>query len=51
MEVLVGDDLGLDEAALEVAVDGAGGLRRQAAARDRPAADLLDAGREVVLQT
>src|ERR1700694_6127591 len=34
--VLPGDDLGADEAALEIAVDDAGGLRRPRAARPRP---------------
>src|SRR5215207_11243717 len=40
-EVVVGDDLGADEAALDVGVDGAGGLRGARAAGDGPGAHLL----------
>jgi hypothetical protein len=40
-EVVEGDDLRLDEAALEVAVDDAGGLGRRGALLDRPGAGLL----------
>ena len=49
-EVFVGDRLGADEAAFEVGVDDAGGLRGGVALVDRPGADFLDAGREVGLQ-
>ena len=49
-QVVERDDLGLDEAALEVGVDDAGGLRRGRALADRPRARLLRAGREVRLQ-
>ncbi len=49
-DVLVGDDLGLDEALLEIGVDHAGGLRGLGADVDRPSADLLFAGGEVGLQ-
>src|SRR5438552_18825286 len=45
-EVLPPDDLGLDEAALEVGVDDAGGLRGPGAALDRPGAALVRAGGE-----
>ena len=41
------DGLGADEAALEVGVDHAGGLRRRVAAMDRPGAHFLLAGGEV----
>ena len=44
------DDLGLDEAALEVGVDDARGLRGLPALVDRPRARLLRAGGEVRLQ-
>src|SRR3546814_5920772 len=40
-EVVVGDGLGADEAALEVGVDDAGGLRRPAVALHGPGARLL----------
>ena len=40
-EVLVGDGLGADEAALEVSVDDPGGLRRAGAAADGPGTGLL----------
>ena len=46
-EVLPPDDLGLDEAALEVGVDDAGGLGGEGALRDRPGANFLHAGREI----
>src|SRR5205807_3181559 len=42
----IGDRLGADKALLEIAVDDAGGLRRLCAARDRPGARLLWAGRQ-----
>src|SRR3546814_2574797 len=45
-EVLVGDGLGADEAALEVGVDDAGGLRRLAVAPDGPGARFLRANGE-----
>src|SRR5215831_19567583 len=45
-EVLPPDDLGLDEAALEVGVDDARGLRGLGAALDGPGAALVGAGRE-----
>src|SRR5205085_6859271 len=45
-EIGIGDRLGADKALLEIAVDDAGGLRRLGAARDRPGARLLWAGRE-----
>src|SRR5699024_4299779 len=44
------DDLGLDEAALDVGVDDTGGLRGGRTLRDRPGAGLLRAGRQVGLQ-
>ncbi len=44
-EVCVADDLGADEAALDVGVDRAGGLRGARAARDRPGAHLYFARR------
>ena len=50
MYSLVGDDLGADEAVLEVGVDHAGRLRRGAAAAHRPGAHFLQAGGEVGLQ-
>lgn len=50
MEVLVSYDLGLDEAALEVAVDNASCLWSVRPLLDRPAADLLLAGGEVILE-
>lgn len=50
MEILVRHDLRLDEAALEIAMNSPRSLRRQTPTRDRPAADLFHAGREVVLQ-
>src|SRR3954467_2647544 len=40
-EVVVADDLGLDEAALEVGVDDAGGFRRGGTPADRPGPRLL----------
>ncbi|GAB3815905.1 hypothetical protein GCM10027605_64060 [Micromonospora zhanjiangensis] len=49
-QVLVRDDLGLDEAALEVGVDDPGGLRRGRADRDGPGPGLLRPGRQVRLQ-
>ena len=49
-EVVEGDDLGADEALLEVGVDHAGGLRRGGALVDRPGAHFLLAGGEVGLQ-
>src|SRR5690554_2451671 len=49
-EVVEGDDLGLDEAALEVGVDDAGRLRGGRALGDRPGASLLRPGGEVRLQ-
>ena len=48
LEVVEGAELGLDEAALEVGVDGAGGLGREGAVVDVPGADLLLAGGEEV---
>src|SRR3546814_3583398 len=45
-EVVVGDGLGADEAALEVGVDDAGGLRRPAVALHGPGARLLRADGE-----
>mgnify|MGYP001562718542 CR=1 FL=1 len=50
VEVLVRYDLGLDEAALEVAVDNASCLRGVRSLLDRPAADLLLTGGEVILE-
>ena len=49
-EVVERDDLGLDEALLEVGVDHAGGLRGGPALVDRPGARLLGAGGQVGLQ-
>src|SRR5205085_3770695 len=49
-EVVERDRLGADEAALEVGVDDAGGLRRRVADVDRPGAHFLGAGGEVGLQ-
>ena len=49
-EVVEGDDLGLDEAALEVGVDDTGGLGSGRALADRPGAGLLGAGGQVGLQ-
>src|SRR6478672_10028941 len=49
-KVLEADDLGLDEAALEVGVDDARGHRGGPALADRPGARLLGTGREVGLQ-
>ena len=49
-EVVVRDDLGLDEAALEVGVDDAGRLGSGRADRDRPGAGLLRPGGEERLQ-
>ena len=49
-QVVEGDDLGLDEAALEVGVDDAGRLGRGRALADRPGAGLLGPGGEVGLQ-
>jgi hypothetical protein len=50
MEVLVSNDLSLDEATLKVAVDNTSCLRSERTLLDRPAADLLLAGSEVILQ-
>src|SRR5690606_30986855 len=49
-ELVEGDDLGLDEAALEVGVDDAGGLRSGRALGDGPGTGLLGAGGKVGLQ-
>src|SRR5690349_435090 len=49
-EVVVGNHLGLDEPALEVAVDDAGRLRRRRASLDRPGPGLLGASGEEGLQ-
>ena len=49
-EVVEGDDLGADEALLEVGVDDARGLRRRVAAMDRPRAHFLRPRGEVRLQ-
>src|SRR5690606_5332798 len=49
-QVVVRDDLGLDEAALEVAVDDTGRLRSGRALADRPGARLLGPGGEEGLQ-
>src|SRR5258708_16248765 len=46
-EIVIGNDLGLDEALLEIGVDDAGGLRGLPAFLDRPGAHFLFAGREV----
>ena len=46
-EVVIGDGLGADEAALEIGVDDAGRLRRLGAARDGPGAHFLRAGGEI----
>src|SRR2546428_7412484 len=43
-EVIVGDDLGLDEPTLDVAVDDARGLRRLRALANRPGPNLRIAG-------
>ena len=45
-EILIGDGLGADEAALEIGVDDAGGLGRLGAFLDRPGARFLGAGGE-----
>src|SRR5438128_2070891 len=45
-EVVVGDRLGADEAARQIAMDRAGGLLSRAAPAQRPAAGLLLAGGE-----
>src|SRR5438270_7274767 len=45
-QVIVGDDLRLDEPALDVAVDDAGGLGRFGALANRPGPDLWRACRE-----
>ena len=45
-EIVIGDGLGADEAALEVGVDLAGGLGRLGAAVDGPGARFLGAGGE-----
>ena len=50
-EVFVGNDFGLDEVFLEIAMNHAGGLGGFPAFLDRPAADLFFAGGEVGLQT
>src|SRR5262245_65918485 len=44
--ILGGDHLGADEAALEIGVDDAGGLRRPRAARHRPGVRLPESGGE-----
>src|SRR5690349_6159304 len=49
-ELVVADDLGADEAALEVRVDGAGRLRRRRVALRGPRAHFLGAGRVERLQ-
>src|SRR5690606_33899198 len=49
-EVVEGDDLGLDEAALEVGVDLPGGLGGRGALGDRPGPALLRARGEVGLE-
>src|SRR5690606_18707093 len=49
-EVLERDDLGLDEALLEVGVDDTGRLGRLPALADRPGARLLGARRQIGLQ-
>ena len=49
-QVVEGDDLGLDEALLEVGVDDTGGLGGGGALLDGPGAGLLGAGRQVGLQ-
>ena len=49
-QVVEGDDLGLDEALLEVGVDDAGRLGGGGALLDGPGAGLLGAGRQVGLQ-
>src|SRR5947209_7775022 len=49
-EVVVRGDLGTDEAALEVGVNHAGGLRRGGATRNRPRAHFLRTGGEIGLQ-
>src|SRR5258705_1609765 len=43
-QIVVGNRLGFDEAALEIAVDDAGGLGRGVASVDRPRADLFLSG-------
>ena len=48
--VVIGDDFGADEAAFEIGVDDAGGLRCGVALVDGPGAHFLDAGSEVGLQ-
>ena len=45
-EILIGDGLGADEAALEIGVDDPGRLRRLRAVLDRPGAGFLGAGGE-----
>src|SRR5699024_1972865 len=50
-QLVEGDDLRLDEAALEVGVDDAGGLGRCGSLGDGPGARFLGAGGEVGLQT
>src|SRR5690606_2849125 len=50
-QVVVGDDLGLDEAALEVGVDDARRLRSRPALADRPGPRLLRARGQEGLQT
>lgn len=50
MEVLVSNDLGLDKPTLKVAVDNTSCLRSERTLLYRPAADLLLAGGEVILQ-
>src|SRR5271154_3359939 len=49
-EIIVGDGLGLDEAALEIRMDHAGGFRRGVARVNRPRAHFLLARREVGAQ-
>ena len=46
-EIIVGNGLGANEAAFEIGVDDAGGLRRLGALVDRPGARLLGADREI----
>lgn len=50
MEVLVSNDLSLDKPTLKVAVDNTSSLWCECSLLDRPAADLLLAGGEVILQ-
>ena len=50
-EIVVGDDVGLDEALFEVGVNHAGGLRGGPALVDLPSAHLLDACSQEGLQS